>query len=192
MKIPGISGEKMYPIVPVRDGIVFPGAEQVLLFGRSKSILAIDEALRREKKIILLMQKNPDVNDPKPEDLYQVGVLATIEKMLKGEQGEVSALVRGETRVRVETFHVSADMFEAELQFLPETILEPATVSQVEALVKHITSELKKAVNLGKGIEFVFLMNIMSGVSPQEFSNHVAMILDIKTPVRQKLLEEDD
>lgn len=192
MKIPGISGEKMYPIVPVRDGIVFPGAEQVLLFGRTKSILAIDEALRREKKIILLMQKNPDVNDPKPEDLYQVGVLASIEKMLKGEQGEVSALVRGETRVKVETFHVGADMFEAELQFLPETILEPATVSQVEALVKHITSELKKAVNLGKGIEFVFLMNIMSGVSPQEFSNHVAMILDVKTPVRQKLLEEDD
>lgn len=192
MKILGGSDEKMYPIVPVRDGIVFPGAEQVLLFGRSKSILAIDEALKREKKIILLMQKNPDVNDPRPEDLYEVGVLASIEKILKGERGEVSALVRGETRIKIDTFHIHGDLFEAELHYLPEIESYITPNEQIDGLVKHITSELKKAVNLGKGIEFVFLMNIMSGVSAQEFSNHVAMILDIKTPVRQQLLEEND
>ncbi len=192
MKILGGSDEQMYPIVPVRDGIVFPGAEQVLLFGRSKSILAIDEALKREKKIILLMQRNPDINDPRPEDLYEVGVLASIEKILKGERGEVSALVRGETRVQIDTFHVHGDLFEAELHFLPNMVSNIGTNEQIEGLVKHITSELKKAVNLGKGIEFVFLMNIMSGVSAEEFSNHVAMILDVKTPIRQQLLEEDD
>jgi len=193
MKILGDNPEKKsYPVVPVRDGIVFPGAEQVLLFGRNKSIVAIDEAMKKDRKVVLLMQKNPDTNEPRPADLYQVGVLASIEKVLKGERGEVSALVRGEARIRVTDLVSTHPVFEATVEYIPETISIGENVEEIEALVRHITGELKKAVNLGKGIEFVFLMNIMSGVPTYEFSNHVAMILDLKTKDRQLLLEENN
>ena len=68
----GALGQSVYPVAPVRDGIVFPGTENVLVFGRAKSVAAINEALRRDRKVVLLMQKNPGADDPKSNELYQV------------------------------------------------------------------------------------------------------------------------
>ena len=183
----GTSEQSIYPIVAVRDGIVFPSTENVLLFGRQKSVIAINESLKREKKIVILMQRNAVLNDPKKDDLFQIGVLAKIEKVLPGNRGEISVLVKGERRVKIIEFLKETSYFEGKVEFLNEIVAED---EQVKALVRHITSELKKAVNLGKGIDFIFLMNIMSGVSARDFSDHVAMILDIKTHERQSLLEE--
>ena len=183
----GGSEQYIYPMTPVRDGIVFPSTENVLLFGRPKSVNAINESLRRDKKMIMVLQKNPQIADPKKEDLYQIGVLVKIEKVLPGERGELSALIKGEKRVRIKEFLKETPYFETKIEFLEEIINEN---EEMKALVRHITSELKKAVNLGKGIDFIFLMNILSGVSPQEFSDQIAMILDLKTSDRQSLLEE--
>lgn len=185
----GTSEQSVYPMVPVREGIVFPSTENVLLFGRPKSVAAINEALKKDKKIVIVLQKNPQISDPKKEDLYYIGVLAKIEKVLSGERGEMSTLVRGEKRVKIIEFLKEAPYFETKIEFLNEIIVEN---EETKALVRHITSELKKAVNLGKGIDFIFLMNIMSGVSPRDFSDQIAMILDIKTSERQMLLEELD
>lgn len=185
----GASNQSNYPVVAVRDGIVFPSTENVLLFGRDKSVKAVDDALQRDGNVVIVMQKNPTVNDPKKEDLYAVGVLAHIEKVLKGDRGEISALVKGLSRVKIISYTKDEPCFEATIETLKENIVE---TEQVSAMVKHITNELKKAVNLGKGIDFVFLMNIMSGVSNRDFSDQIATILDLKTPQRQRLLEELD
>ncbi|HLL60953.1 MAG TPA: LON peptidase substrate-binding domain-containing protein, partial [Candidatus Nitrosocosmicus sp.] len=90
--------QSIYPIVAVREGSVFPSTENVLLFGRDKSILAVNESIKTNNKIVILMQKNGNINDPAISDLYEIGVIATVEKILKGEKGEVSALVRGDSR----------------------------------------------------------------------------------------------
>lgn len=182
-----LSEQSVYPIVAVRDGIVFPSTENVLLFGREKSILAIEEALKHGRKIVIVMQKDPGIHEPRKEDLYQIGVVAKIEKILKGERGEISALVKGEKRVRIVEFLKETPFFEGRTEDLQEIIMEN---EETQALIKHITNELKKAVNLGKGIDFIFLMNIVSGVSARDFSDQVAMILDVKTNERQFLLEE--
>lgn len=181
------SDQSTYPIVAVRDGIVFPSTDNALLFGREKSVLAVDEGLKRDRKVVILMQKNPNVNSPATVDLYEIGVLSSIKKILHGERGEISAMVEGVSRVKVIEFTKEAPFFEGRIEVLVE---EVADNDEVQALVKHITNELKKAVNLGKGIDFVFLMNIMSGVSPRDFSDQIATILDIKTAERQLLLEE--
>jgi ATP-dependent Lon protease len=183
----GSSQQSKYPIVAVREGSVFPSTENVLLFGRDKSVLAVNESIKRDSRIVILMQKNGQVNDPLAEDLYSIGVLARVEKIIKGEKGEISALVKGEKRAKIIEFTQSEPFFEATIEELAENITES---DENQALVKHITNELKKAVNLGKGIDFIFLMNIMSGVATGDFADQIAMILDIKPHERQGLLEE--
>ncbi|PIS15891.1 endopeptidase La, partial [Candidatus Roizmanbacteria bacterium CG09_land_8_20_14_0_10_41_9] len=93
-----------YPVSAIRDVVVFPRTENVLVFGRKKSLMAIDEALKKDKKIVLLMQKNPSQDDPKATELYQIGILATIEKTVVGEKGEVNALVKGIEKIKVLEF----------------------------------------------------------------------------------------
>lgn len=187
--IESLSGQPTYPLISVRDGIVFPSTENVLLFGRDKSIFAVNEAFSRDKRVLLVMQKNPNQNDPKPEEMYSVGVIGKIVKIIKGEKGEISALIKGEKRVKILEYVKNTPYYEAKVEDLQEIIVDN---EETKALVRHITNELKKAVNLGKGIDFVFLMNIMSGVSGRDFSDHIAMILDIKGDDRQRLLEELD
>jgi len=177
----------LYPVVAVRDGIVFPSTENVLLFGREKSVLAVNEGMARDAEVIVVLQKNANINNPSDAELYNVGVLVHIEKVLKGERGEISALVKGKRRVKILSYTKSEPYFEAKVEVIAEQKNEG---EEVQALVKHITNELKKAVNLGKSVDFVFLMNIMSGVSTHDFADHVATILDIKGDVRQYLLEE--
>ena len=103
----------IYPVAAVRDGIVFPSTENVLVFGRQKSINAINEAVKKEKKIVLVMQKNPSLDDPTKEQVYNIGVLATIEKTVVGEKGEVNALVKGRVKIKIVEFTKDGDYFEA-------------------------------------------------------------------------------
>jgi len=178
-----------YPVSAIRDVVVFPRTENVLVFGRKKSLMAIDEALKKDKKIVLLMQKNPSQDDPKATELYQIGILATIEKTVVGEKGEVNALVKGIEKIKVLEFT-------KEIPFLTAKIakIEDKSVNdeEVQAMVKLISSQIKKAVNLGKAVDFVFLMNIINVTDPVDFSNQIAIILDLKTQERQELLEETD
>lgn len=183
----GASEQSNYPVSAVRDGIVFPGTENVLVFGRPKSVSAINQALKKDKKLILLMQKNPSLDEPTKEDLYHVGVLVTIEKTATGERGEINALVKGIDKVKVTSFTQEKDWFEAKAEIIKEKI---ETDDETEAMVKHISSQIKRAINLGKTVDFVFLMNILNTTNPLNFSNQIAVVLDLKPEERQGLLEE--
>lgn len=185
----GASERSIYPIVAVRDGIVFPTTENVLVFGRSKSINAINDALKKEKKIVLVMQKDPNTDDPKKEQLYQVGVLATIEKTVVGEKGEINALVKGREKVKIVEYTKDAEFFEAKVEKIEDLALDD---EEVQAMVRHISSQVKKAINYGKTVDFVFLMNILNVTNPLDFSHQIAVILDVKPEERQALLEETD
>ncbi|MCX7881395.1 MAG: endopeptidase La [Patescibacteria group bacterium] len=185
----GSSEQSIYPVSAVRDGIVFPGTENVLVFGRFKSVNAINESLKRDKKIVLICQKNPEIDDPKKEELYQVGVLVIIEKTIIGEKGEINALVRGLNKVRIKEFVKESPFFETKVEIVEEKVVEN---EEILAMVKHISSQIKKAINLGKTIDFAFLVNILNISNPRDFSNQVAVVLEIKPEERQKLLEEND
>ncbi|NMB84446.1 endopeptidase La [Candidatus Roizmanbacteria bacterium] len=180
-----------YPLIPIRDGLVFPSTENVLVFGRPKSINAVNASSKNDKKIVLMMQKNPNQDDPKSQDLYQTGVLASIEKIVIGEKGEINALVKGLSKVRVAKYLQEDPFFEVKTEKV-EDKKYPDNNEEIMAMVRHISSQIKKAINLGKSVDFAFLVNILNIGKPEDFVNQIAMIIDLKAKEKQELLEESD
>jgi len=183
------SDKAVYPLIPLRDGIVFPTTENALLFGREKSILAMHAAQAKDDKVVLVMQKDARLENPKRSDFYSVGILATINKVFDSERTEVTVLLHGLSRVHINSFVQDSLFFEVEVTELTELNNE---TDETNALVQHINKELKKAINLGKGVDVIFLMNIMNGATTSQFVEQVSMIVDIKPQERQKLIEELD
>ena len=182
------SEEKTFPIVALRDGVVFPGSEVVLTFGRSKSLAAVEVAFSHEKQVVLVMQKNPTTNEPNPEDINKIGTLAQIERMLKTDE-EINALVKGVSRVEIKEYRQSEPFL---LGVISNLVDEVEVSDEVTALSNHLTAELRKAVNLGKSVDFLVFMNIMSGLPPQDLTNQIAGTLDIKPVEKQALLETNN
>lgn len=176
---------RTYPVIPIRDGVVFPNTEIVLTFGRPKSLSAIEASNSTDRMVVLSMQKTPHIMDPLPTDLYSIGTLARIERLLKTD-GEINALVKGLSRIEILSYETTEPYFLAKVIDAPD---EQVDTDEITALVNHITSELKKAVNLGKSVDFLSYMNIMAGLASSEFANHVGAILDIKPTEKQLLLE---
>jgi len=177
--------EMVLPVVPIRDGIVFPGTEMILTFGRQRSVSAIEAGETRGKRVILVMQRNPNVNDPTPSDLYSIATVGEIVQMMKNE-GEINALVRGVAKVEILSYEAVEPFFVGRAITIADATEED---EETKALFNHLTNELRQAVKLGKTMDFLTFMNIMSGVSPQLLSHQVAGVLDIKPNERQELLE---
>ncbi len=182
-----LSKEFILPLVPIRDGIVFPGVEMILTFGRQKSVAAIDAAFQSGKRIILALQRNANINDPKPEDLYQIATVGEIVQMMRND-GEINALIRGIAKVGILSYEMVDPYYVAKIIELADVVEED---DEVKALTNHLMSELRKAVNLGKTLDFLTFMNIMSGLKPLDLSYQVACVLDVKPGERQELLEVD-
>jgi len=177
--------EKTVPLVPLREGVVFPHTEAVLTFGRPRSNAGVEAAFRSDRLIVFVAQKNPKVSEPKLSDIYSIGTLCTIERILKTD-GEVNALVKGRARVRVKEMTASEPFLIANVQEIPEIVEES---DEVSALVKHVTDNFKKATQIGKSVDFLVFMRVMSGVSATELADQVATNLDLATPKKQILLE---
>ncbi len=177
--------QHILPVVPIRDGIVFPGTEMILTFGRARSVAAIDAAQTSGKRVVLLMQKNPTINDPTPSDLYQLGTVGEIVQMMRNE-GEINALVRGIAKVNILSYESVEPYFVATVA---ETTDVEETDDETKAFFNFLTNELRRAVKLGKTMDFLTFMNIMSGITPLALSHQIAGVLDIKPHERQALLE---
>jgi ATP-dependent Lon protease len=176
---------QVLPVIPIREGVLFPSTESVLTFGRSVSLNAIKESAKSKKLIVLLTQRNPDVEVPTPADLYEVGTLAIIEKTLQVDNS-VNALVRGVGRVKIKTFVSTGLKLSAEVE---ELVDSQDKDEEMEALVKHLQKEFRKAIHLGKPVEFLNFMKLMGGVTNGELVDQISSTLSIKTSEKQELLE---
>lgn len=179
------STEHVLPVVPIRDGIVFPGTEMILTFGRARSVAAIEAAQSTGKRVVLVMQRNPAINEPTPSDLHTIGTIGEIVQMMKNE-GEINALVRGVTKVEILSYESVEPYFVARVLGIADTAEDD---DEVKALFNFLSNELRRAVKLGKTMDFLTFMNIMSGITPLALSYHVAGVLDLKPDERQALLE---
>ncbi|MGI5828023.1 MAG: endopeptidase La [Patescibacteria group bacterium] len=173
------------PMVPLRDVVIFPHLEIVLSFGRPQSVKAVEKAFNSNKLIFFVAQKNPAVNAPGEDDLYTVGTICQIERLLKSGE-EINALVRGVRRAKILNANLESDYYESIVKPVEEV---DGKSDESKALVKVINNNLKKAVNLGKPVDFLVFMKLMSGVTDGELADQVASILDISTIEKQKLLE---
>jgi ATP-dependent Lon protease len=180
--------ERTVPLVPLRDGVVFPHTEAVLTFGRPKSNAGVEAAFRTDRMIVFVSQKNPDKADPRLEDIYSVGTLCSIERVLKTD-GEINALVKGIKRVKILELMTTEPFLSAKIQEIEE---KSEASDEMTALVKHVSNNFKKAVNMGKSVDFLMFMRVMGGVSASELADQVSTNLDIETAKKQALLEQLD
>ncbi|MBI4035240.1 MAG: LON peptidase substrate-binding domain-containing protein, partial [Candidatus Chisholmbacteria bacterium] len=175
----------LLPLVAIREGVIFPYTEAVLTFGRPKSIAGVEAAFGSNRQIVFVAQRNSRVDEPVETDLYRVGTLCMIERTLKTDR-EINALVKGVHRVQINQFKIEDPYMLAEVTLMPEVQEES---DAIKALVNHLTAEFKRAVNLGKSVEFLSFMKLMSGVAPAELADQVATTLDMDTNKKQLLLE---
>lgn len=185
MDEPIFTQEHILPVVPIRDGIVFPGVEMILTFGRARSVSSIEAAQSAGKRVVLVMQKNSNINDPTPSDLHTTATIGEIVQMMKND-GEINALVRGISKVQILSYEAVEPYFVARVV---ETKDKEEDTDETKALSRHLVNELRRAVNIGKSMDFLTFMNIMSGLSTLSLSHQVAGALDIKPTERQELLE---
>ncbi len=172
------------PIVALRDGVVFPHTEAHLTFGRPKSNSAIEAALKTNKRIVLVAQRHP-TNTPGSDDLYQIATLCSIEQVAP-YGNELLALVKGISRVRIESFTSTDPYFIGRVTELPEEYSEN---DELIALARQVVSEFKNSFNLGKSVEFPVFMRLMAGVSAPELADQVANSLEVGVQVKQEMLE---
>ena len=176
------------PLIPIRDGVIFPNTDSVLTFGRPKSLAALESSFNSERIVCFVLQKNSKLNDPSPSDLYTIGTLSRIERMTRTE-GEIIAQVKGITRVKIKAVVEEGSYLMAKIVEVPDIV---DNSPEIKALCNHLTNEFRRAMNLGKTVDFLVFMNIMSDSSPYEFADLIASVLDIKPSERQELLEIND
>lgn len=175
------------PIVPIRGSVVFPHSDTLLSFGREKSVAAVNSAFQEDRVVAIFTQKDPRTSDPKQEDLYEIGTIATITQMMSTE-GEVHALIRGQARISLKEVIANEPFLVGKVEEIPEEIED---TPEVNVLAKQLQEMFKKAVNLGKQAEIMTVMKLVSGgVEAIELSDQIASVLEVKPAEKQKILEE--
>ncbi|MFO1378497.1 MAG: endopeptidase La [Steroidobacteraceae bacterium] len=177
------------PVLPLRDVVVYPHMVIPLFVGREKSIVALDESMKHDKQILLVAQKQADIDDPKPRDLYQVGTLATILQMLKLPDGTVKVLVEGLSRARVREIH-AAESFTAAIEPLAD--VENYDEREMDVLARSIVSQFEQYVKLNKKVPPEILTSLAGIDQPGRLGDTVAAHMSLKLADKQKVLEIQD
>jgi ATP-dependent Lon protease len=181
-----MSETRTLPVLPLRDIVVFPHLVVPLFVGRDKSVRALEEVMRGDKQILLATQKNSDDNDPEPDAIYDVGVIATVLQLLKLPDGTVKVLVEGKSRAAVTRFTAQTEYYEAEVIGVDEQDGEP---HEAEALSRAVAEQFENYVKLNKKIPPEALASIPQIVEPGKLADSIAAHLSVKISDKQQLLE---
>ena len=177
------------PVLPLRDVVVYPHMVIPLFVGRERSIVALDRAMNSGKKILLIAQKKADLDDPQPEDLYDVGTLATILQLLKLPDGTVKVLVEGGERASVERINVG-DHFSADITILTEENRHDER--EVDVLVRSIIAQFEQYVKLNKKVPPEILTSLSGIDEAGRLADTVAAHMALKLAEKQRILELRD
>ncbi len=179
------SRDRVYPVLPLRDIVVFPGMIVPLFVGREKSVKALEEVMRDDKHILVVTQKNAQDDDPAPDQIYPTGTIATVLQLLKLPDGTVKVLVEGLHRATVDRYLQTEEYFEAEASALPEPE-EDAT--EIEALARSAQSEFENYVKLNKKISAEVVAAVGQIENASKLADTIASHLVIKIPEKEELL----
>lgn len=176
------------PVLLLRDIVIFPYMIAPLFVGREKSKNAIDQSLSTNRMILLLTQKDMEIEDPKREDVYEMGTVALIMRMLKLPDGRVRILAQGLIRARIESFEEDGPYITAKLQVVHEPEKADKTL-EAEALIRNVRNGLEKATSLGKNIPPEVLIIATNVDEPGRLADLTASNLEIKVEEAQEILE---
>ena len=182
-KIPAV-----VPLLPVRDVIIFPYMILPLFVGREKSIRAVDESLSRDRLILLVAQKDAEAEEPNSEEIFSLGTVALIMRILKMPDGRIKVLVQGMGRARIEEFLKKEPYFEVRITEILEAEMKPLSI-EMEALVRSVKEQVAHSSTMGKALSPDVLAIINSLDDPGKLADLVVSNLDLKLSEAQEILE---
>ena len=180
------SKKEKYPVLPLRDIVVYPKMIVPLFVGREKSIRALQEVVDNDKNIVLATQKNAAVEEPVADDIYHIGTLGTILQLLKLPDGTVKVLIEGLERVKIEKFEDNNEFMEVTASVLPE---KDDTSTEVEALVRAVLSQFEEYVKLSKKTPPEVLVSVNQITDYGKLADTIASHLSLKIADKQALLD---
>src|SRR5215217_6378734 len=178
----------LYPVLPLRDIVVFPHMIVPLFVGREKSVRALEDVMKDDKQILLVTQKNAAQDDPSTADIFTVGTIGTVLQLLKLPDGTVKVLVEGGQRARVVRFAENEAFFQAHAETIAE---KPGTHQEIEALARTVVAQFEQYIKLNKKIPPEVLVSINQIEEPAKLADTVASHLTLKIPEKQELLETE-
>ena len=182
---------EVLPVLPLRDIVIFPFMIVPLYVSRERSIKAVDQALSDNRMILLAAQRRQDDEDPGPEDVFPVGTVALIMRMLKLPDGRIRVLVQGVGRARVESFEQGPTHLQARVVAVPEPEVSERGL-EVEALMRNVKAALEKSANLGKAISPEVIVIATNMDEAGRLADLTASNLDLKVEGAQEILETLD
>jgi ATP-dependent Lon protease len=183
-----ISRGSLYPVLPLRDIVVFPHMIVPLFVGREKSVRAHEDVMKEDKQILLVTQKNAAQDDPTTADIYSVGTVGTVLQLLKLPDGTVKVLVEGGQRARIVRFAENENFFQAYAEAIAE---KPGDNQEIEALARTVVSQFEQYIKLNKKIPPEVLVSINQIEDSGKLADTVASHLALKIPEKQELLETE-
>ncbi|MEE2654093.1 MAG: endopeptidase La, partial [Pseudomonadota bacterium] len=177
------------PLLPLRDVVVYPHMVIPLFVGRDKSIRALELAMADNKEIILAAQKNPDVDEPSTEDLYDIGTVANILQLLKLPDGTVKVLVEGDYRAQIDAIAAEDEYFRAEASPIVERKIPD---EESEVMLRSAISQFEKYINLSKKIPSEVLTSLSGIDEPGRLADTVAAHMSMELEQKQAVLEMSD
>src|ERR1700759_1172221 len=181
----GFDRDRVYPVLPLRDIVVFPGMIVPLFVGREKSVKALEEVMRDDKHILVVTQKNAQDDDPTPEQNYATGTIASVLQLLKLPDGTVKVLVEGLHRAIVDQYLQTAEYFEAQATALPEP---EGDAVEIEALARSAQTEFENYVKLNKKISAEVVNAVSQIDNASKLADTIASHLVIKITEKEDLL----
>jgi len=174
------------PLLPLRDVVIFPYMVAPLFVGREKSIRALEEAMKQNKEIFLVAQKDAKTNDPTEKDIYDIGTIGTIVQMLRLPDGTVKVLVEGKGRACVRNYLPNKSYFMVEVETIPEA---DNIGVETEALIRTLVTAFENYVKLNKKIPSEVLVTVSSIEEPGRLSDTISSHLSFKLEDKQEILE---
>ncbi|WP_193180361.1 endopeptidase La [Nisaea sediminum] len=182
------TGTASYPVLPLRDIVVFPHMIVPLFVGRDKSVRALEDVMKDDKQILLVTQKNAADDDPSPDEIYTVGTIGTVLQLLKLPDGTVKVLVEGVQRARITDFKDNEDFFEAYAEVMTDA---DSDEPEKEALARAVVSQFEQYIKLNKKIPPEVLVSVNQIEDPAKLTDTIASHLALKIAEKQELLESE-
>jgi ATP-dependent Lon protease len=177
---------KRVPMMPVRDMVIFPEMMHPFIVGREASVRALEEALAGDKKIFLVTQHDASIDDPKPEEIYQVGTLANIVQSVKLPDGNIKVLVEGTERAKIAQVTNDEGFFRASIRLVPSKA-EPGP--QVDQASSRVTTLFEQYVKLSQSLNYDTMIAAVRVEDPGKLSDAISANLQISVEDKQELLE---
>ncbi|MBO6825145.1 MAG: endopeptidase La [Sneathiella sp.] len=180
---------QVFPVLPLRDIVVFPHMIVPLFVGRDKSVRALEDVMQDDKQILLVAQKNASQDDPGEDDIHRVGTIASVLQLLKLPDGTVKVLVEGVERAKIADFIDNEDFFQVQAELIEEKDQESP---ELEALARSVITQFEQYVKLNRKVPPEVLVSLNQIDEPSKLADTMASHMALKITEKQELLEIDN